>query len=45
MSDNQEDSAGIQDLVRLCLPGRSRAKFTTTAAGGNIRALVSRRFG
>ncbi len=33
MSDNHEDSAGIQYFGRLCLPRRSRAKFTTTAAG------------
>jgi len=31
MSDNHEERAGIQTSGRLCLPGRSRAKFTTTA--------------
>jgi hypothetical protein len=31
MSDNHEESAGIQSFGRLCLPRRSRAKFTTTA--------------
>jgi hypothetical protein len=31
MSDNHAESAGILTFGRLCLPGRSRAKFTTTA--------------